>query len=324
MAADHDHSYKLLFAHPTMVQDLLRGFVGGDWLQELDFSTLERVSESYVSDDLRARADDIVWRVRSGERHIYLLVEFQSGIDPFMSVRVLTYVGLLYQDLIRAREVSRDDGLPVILPIVLYNGSSRWRAAQELASLLQDSPNGFAKYRPTMRYLLIDEGAYDDSELASHGNLVSLLFRLENCLQFEQVEKLVHTLVERLRHSGEDGLCRAFAVWLDNVLLARLSGGRTKTVNDLWEKHAMLSERFDVWEQEFRQQGRQEGRQEGESILLTRLVQKRFGELPDSVRERLRDAQPHQLEHWAERLLEVSSLGDLFGTESTASPSSAN
>jgi predicted transposase YdaD len=61
---DHDHSYKLLFSHPTLVADLLRGFVHEPWVAELDFSTLEKVNSSYISDDLRERADDVVWRVR--------------------------------------------------------------------------------------------------------------------------------------------------------------------------------------------------------------------------------------------------------------------
>ena len=50
---DHDHSYKNLFSHPEMVSDLLRGFVREDWVAEVDFTTLERVSGSYVADDLR-------------------------------------------------------------------------------------------------------------------------------------------------------------------------------------------------------------------------------------------------------------------------------
>ena len=60
----HDSGYKLLFSHPAMVADLLNGFVAEDWVRELDFSTLEKQSGSYVSDDLRPRADDVVWRVR--------------------------------------------------------------------------------------------------------------------------------------------------------------------------------------------------------------------------------------------------------------------
>ena len=52
--ANHDEGYKLLFSHPRMVEDLLLGFVQEEWVERLDFSTLERVSGNYVSDDLRA------------------------------------------------------------------------------------------------------------------------------------------------------------------------------------------------------------------------------------------------------------------------------
>jgi hypothetical protein len=207
--------HKLLFAHPQMVRDLLEGFIGGDWLSDLDFSTLERVSDSYISDDLRGRADDIVWRVRCGEHYLYLLIEFQSRVEPFMAVRVLTYVGLLYQDLLRTKESPREDRLPAILPIVLHNGSTRWRAAEEISLLVQESPHELEKYRPELRYLLIDEGSYDDSELAHKHNLVAMLFRIENCREVDRVAELVSALVDGLRRSEQDSLRRAFAVWLE-------------------------------------------------------------------------------------------------------------
>jgi hypothetical protein len=67
-AADHDHGYKLLFGHAEMVRDLLVGFVDEPWVKELRFDTLQRVSASYVSDDLRDREGDLVWRVRFQDR----------------------------------------------------------------------------------------------------------------------------------------------------------------------------------------------------------------------------------------------------------------
>ena len=63
------------------MHDLLAGFVGGEWLDRVDFTTLERASDAHVTDDLRARADDIIWRVRSGNRDMYLLIEFQSRVE---------------------------------------------------------------------------------------------------------------------------------------------------------------------------------------------------------------------------------------------------
>jgi predicted transposase YdaD len=60
----HDNAYKHVFSHPRAVADLLRGFVHEDWVAQLDYTTLEKVSGSYVTDDLRDREDDIIWRIR--------------------------------------------------------------------------------------------------------------------------------------------------------------------------------------------------------------------------------------------------------------------
>ncbi len=39
---EHDKTYKLLFSHAEMVEDLLRGFVPEEWVSQLDFATLEK------------------------------------------------------------------------------------------------------------------------------------------------------------------------------------------------------------------------------------------------------------------------------------------
>ncbi len=94
MKTDHDHSYKLLFSEPEIIIDLLQGFVHKEWGTELDFSILEKVSGSYVSAGLRVREDDVVWRVKYQKSwiYIYLLIEFQSTIDKYMSVRLMIYM----------------------------------------------------------------------------------------------------------------------------------------------------------------------------------------------------------------------------------------
>jgi hypothetical protein len=299
---EHDHAYKILFAHPRMVRDLLVGFVGGEWISGLDFDTLERVSDNYVSDDLRSRADDAVWRIRWRDRDVYLLLEFQSTNEPFMAVRVLAYEALLYQDLVRARKVSACEDLPAILPIVLYNGLRRWSAPEELASSSPAlDPAELAKYAPRCRYLLIDEGRYAESDLALEGNAVAALIRLERCRRPEQVLEIVADVTAWLERAGQDSLRRAFRLWLARVLFTRL-GKSGAVVNDLWEEQTMLSERVQQWEAEFLRKGRQEGLQEGlqegrreglreglhegEVSLLMRLLRRRFGELPPSVAQR--------------------------------------
>ena len=178
----HDHSYKLLFSHPEMVVDLLKGFVRQPWVAQCDFATLEKVSGSYVSDDLRDREDDLIWRVRWGDDwlYVYLLLEFQSTVDHFMAVRLLGYLALLYQDLIRVDKLGVGDLLPPVLPLVLYNGERRWQAPLHLDSLIHPAPTGLDHYRPQLSYLLLDEGSFAPADLSTLNNLVAALFQLEN------------------------------------------------------------------------------------------------------------------------------------------------
>ena len=248
--ADHDHAYKLLFSHPEMVRDLLEGFVKEPWLEQLDYGSLERVPSTYVSDDLRERSDDVVWRVRWGENwvYIYLLLEFQATVEHYMAVRLHVYVGLLYQDLIKGKQLGPSRLLPPVLAIVLT--------------------------------------------------------------QPEQ-----------------DSLRRAFVVWIKRVILGRTPGTVDERVEDLVAMGTLLEARMKQWEQEWLRQGLEQGREqgleqgreqglrEGEARMLRRQLQRRFGELPDWVPARLSNAEPEQLERWAERLLEVESLTALFGSD---------
>jgi hypothetical protein len=53
--AQHDSGYKLLFSHPQMVEELLRGFVHEPWVEDLDYGSLEPAEASFTSADLRER-----------------------------------------------------------------------------------------------------------------------------------------------------------------------------------------------------------------------------------------------------------------------------
>jgi hypothetical protein len=96
---------------------------------------------SYISEDFKQREDDIVWRVKVGGAwvYLYLLIELQSRVDKYMALRMMVYIGLLYQDLIKHKEVLADGRLPPILPIV---------------------PGLVEQFKPHLKYLLIDENAY--------------------------------------------------------------------------------------------------------------------------------------------------------------------
>jgi len=312
---DHDHSYKNLFSYPRMVEDLLRGFVREEWVQHLDFSTLERVSSSYVTEDLREREDDLIWRLRWGEEwlYVYLLLEFQSTIDRFMAVRVMVYLGLLYQDLIKTKQLARTGRLPPVLPVVLYNGKPRWTAVEDIAELIEAVPGGLEHYRPQLRYLLLDEGRYRTEELAALRNLVAAVFRLENNRTPADVLTVVTTLVDWLKEPEQIGLARAFAVWIRRVVLARLAPGEQfPEVTELHEVRTMLAETVDEWTREWREEGHKEGRKEGEIQMLVRQLERKFGPLAEHHRQRLEQADAETLLEWGDRVLTADNIGDVL------------
>ncbi|MCG5531742.1 Rpn family recombination-promoting nuclease/putative transposase, partial [Halorhodospira halochloris] len=219
-----DPAYKRFFSQPVMIKDLLVEYVGEDWVKELDFSTLEKQNGSYAADDYRDRHDDLIWRVRWGKEwlYVYLLLEFQSDIDHFMAVRMMTYLGLLYQDLIAQGKLTSDGQLPPVLPVVLYNGQRRWSAATDIDSLIERIPGGLSAYRPQMRYMLLDEGALlsKDNSPELH-SLVHALFRLEHSRTPDDMRSIVATLSKWLVKPEQRPIRREFAIWIQRVLLRR-------------------------------------------------------------------------------------------------------
>lgn len=64
-----------------------------------------------------------------------------------MAARLSTYLDLLYQDLIRGRQLGRCRRLPPVQPLVLYNGRRRWTAPTDLAHLIEAGPPGLEMTR---------------------------------------------------------------------------------------------------------------------------------------------------------------------------------
>ena len=247
----HDHAYQNMFSHAQMVRDLLCGFVPEAWVSELDFSSLEKISGRHLSDDLRGRESDVIWRLRLRHEwlYVYLLLEFQSRDDRWMALRVLVYTGLLYQDLIRTRVVGRGERLPAVFPIVIYNGRKPWRAARELAELIEPLPAGLQAYRPNQRYFVLDERWADGDESGHEtasgdpGNLVRTLIDIERATDRERLYELVTDLSRRLAAPQHDSLRRAFTTWLNQVVVKRVAPtDNPPQYQDLQEVGTMLEQ----------------------------------------------------------------------------------
>ena len=263
-----DPNYKRLFSFPRMVEDLLRGFLPGDWLDELDFSTLQKLPAEYVSDELLKRHGDCVWRLRRRGEWLYLLVllEFQSTDEPRMALRILTYTSLLYQELVRNDALDAGGRLPAVLPVVLYNGEARWRAALEVGELIAPVGPELASYQPSQRYIVVDERHVGVEDLPA-SNLMSAVLGLEQSRTPVDLVRVAGRLVEWLRDSDDD-LKRAFADWVRQMAEGFVpDDAALSAVRTLEGVRMTLVERVAEWPKQWLREGREQGMREAFELL---------------------------------------------------------
>ncbi len=327
---ERDNSYKRLFSNPEMVRDLFIGFVDEPWVADINFDTLEHMQGHYVTDDLRVRENDIIWRVnvKGQSVYVYILLEFQSGVDKFMAVRMMGYLALLYQDLIHRGNLTASGQLPPVFPIVLYNGQAKWRAKRSIIDLIADIPGALRPWAPQLRYFLLEINTIDESAQFAIKNFAAALMRLEKSPDPQAMIAAMSALVDWLKAPQQTRLQRDFTVWIRRVLLpGRLPGVTLPEFGTILEAKTMLAERVIEWTRNWKeegiQQGRQEARQEAQAQLLqtrqeaqTQLLQTmleaRFGPLPDWALARLKESSNAEVEHWCLRILNQPSLQEVL------------
>ena len=276
----HDENYKRLFASKLMVEHLLRACLPADLLATADFSELDELSTEYVSDELRKRHGDTVWRLRLGEHWMYLLIllEFQSEDDPWMALRIHTYSGLLYQELVRNEAPEVAEGrLPPVLPIVLYNGTEPWTAARRMSELVAPGGPWLAPYQPAQDYLLLDLQRVAADDLPAR-NLLRAVTGLEQSRSFEDVLRVREALQLWLRDPRAAELQRAFVDWMRQIAEQVAPTGAVVPPVRTWEDVGMtLVERAAEWPKQWLREGLEQGLEQ-QRALLCRQAAARFGD----------------------------------------------
>lgn len=322
----YDASYRLLFSNPLMVKSLFEGILQAASPDlalpaaiELDWNRAKALSGSFITKDLRQRHSDCVWcipRTSGADLHLLLLLEFQSSNDTHMALRITIYVLLLYESLIKQKKISHGDPYPLVLPVVLYNGVTRWAAATRLAEKFETSA-ALSGIFPDGGYILVDEGELLRKGKVPQAGLMGLLIRLEHCQSIEQLQQLVQTVITQTADPVHASVRDALLEWTKHVLWPRNVKGRdASAINNFQEFNAMLIEGHVSWTDKLLMQGMQkgmkEGMQKGEAALLGRLLARKFGTLSQGVQERLSRATTAQLEVWSLNLLDANTLDDVF------------
>ena len=318
-----DGAYKRLFAEPDVVRDLLLRFITSGWSARLDLSTLEPLPTEHVGDKLKSRHNDVVWRVRfDAEAWLYLvlMIEFQRRNDTFMALRTGEYSAMLYRRIARLPEHKRRRRLPLVLPVVLYNGEAPWRAANSVAELIQPVKEPLLQsYLPTHRaYLLLDQvrlARQLGPELTD--NLAELCVRFESAPDGASMLRLLRHARALFTAPAADSLRLAFTAWLRHSMARRYRiadnqpDGAPPSL-ELDDMSTVFEKNFDRIIRKNTQEVREATAADTRVQMLTRQLTTRFGPLSESTVARIRAGSEADHGRWAERLLSAPSLEAVF------------
>jgi predicted transposase/invertase (TIGR01784 family) len=252
----HDSGYKKLFSNPVLIKQLLISFVSGEWVNGIDFNTLERIDKSFISDEFTERESDLIYKAKfeGKDLYIFILLEFQSTVDRFMALRMLRYITELYEYLVRNQKLKK---LPAVFPVMLYNGEKKWTAPEELNTLIENSiPK---QYIPEFRYYKIAENEFSKDFLISLNNSVAALFYTENC-SGEELQHEIDNIAELLKSEKPVELS-LFINWFAYMFQDRAE--LVEEIKGIEEVKSMLRTSIKKYGKQLLQEGIQEGIEKG-------------------------------------------------------------
>ena len=210
--------------------------------------------------------------------YLLILVEFQSGRDPDMALRVATYALQLYAELETAGAVRPGGPRPPILPLLIHNGPGRWTASTALDRLIANPvPPATAATRPEdvedARLAARDLAAFQlrhaywpvdfhrhREDYAHVDNVMSVLIGLESA---STPDDLLPPLLV-LRGLAERRVARTMLAWtLRRLGVEGQLAEEMRRMASLDEFRSQLEETAKGWTEQWFAQGLEEGIERG-------------------------------------------------------------
>ena len=280
----HDKLFRTVFADPAEAAALLRAHLPESLARDLRWSTLTLQDRSFVDPDLRDTESDLLFSIRrkagAPPAWLYVLVEHQSRPDRWIRFRLLKYCCRIW-DRSRA-QFPRERRLRPIVPLVFYQGPSRWRHATEFAELFADSVRDWP-WVPRFAHLLIDQSRVRPQAVRGllQGRIAQLMMMARYRHRRQALRRAVHLLAELLPQADRDAV-RTLVVYLwatqdrdtarqfGEELRATVSGPRGDLVTYAEE---LIQEMGRKSREEGLQEGREEGLLEGQVGTIESLLQ---------------------------------------------------
>jgi len=140
----HDKLFKVSLRNKNVAMEFLQAHLPASVLEVVDASSVRIEKNSYVDSRLQSTESDVLLSVRHGKTRalVYVLCEHQSSVDHGITLRLWTYVLQILNDYQEMHSSScRNSTMPVVFPIVYYNGKSHYHGNLDFFKLFGEYEN---------------------------------------------------------------------------------------------------------------------------------------------------------------------------------------
>jgi hypothetical protein len=319
VSGPHDALFKRVFSNLENAEGLMRVALPTEIANRVDWSSLSLESGSVVDETLKSVHADLIFSVQLDAKPalIYLLLEHQSTSHRFMALRMLLYVGRVWE-----RWLDDHPGaslLPPIVPLVVHHDRKRWSAATVLSELVDVDAAAWpalAALVPNLRFLVDDLSHAEDADLTARSRTAFAELGLR-MLQRARLSR--DFLVEMTswrgafrRVSAAPNGVAALAALLEYAL--RVTEVPAEDLRRFAHQLGPTGdEAFMTGAQQLIETGRLAGQAEGRAELLINQLTTKFGAVPEGTMRRIRTASIEELDRFGERVLSAQSLDQVFG-----------
>ena len=314
----HDHFFRNSFSYPDVSVPFFQRYLRTEVREGLDFTTLAMEPGSFVDARLADHHTDLLFSIRRQDglpARLFLLLEHKSYNTPWAGLQLLDYLVRIWQQEAKER---RQPPLTPVIGMVLYHGESTWTGGERFAPLV-DTPAALARFTPDFEFVLCDLHQEQLDYLQDAARLAIALQLLKFIRSDELPARLpeIFELFQKLEVHEDDALAYAGTAIRYIVRVARQVDRATLEAAVVRGLPPGLGERVmptiaESWIEEGRLEGIQKGRIEEARWVLHELLRQRFGELPESAKQRVEQADQETLHRWIFQVLSAGSLDEVF------------
>ena len=286
MANPHDKFFKQTLADISTARDFLANYLPTEVVGLLDLGSLELQKDSYIDKKLRELQSDLLFRAKFSDNipdkdaYIYILFEHKSYPDRKTGLQLLRYLTAIWEAMLSGKDGrnTAKDGLPIIIPVVVYHGESPWPWGNCLLPLF-DRPDGIPDamkvFIPDFQYELQDFSYRSKPQIRGEVKLRIFLHGLQVGFVNNREEMLkIYTHILQALSSLDS--TRDIAEYMETLLLYILEAQDHLNIEDLVnaaENEKMMGGDFVMTTADkLRNEGKLEGKLEAQREIIANML----------------------------------------------------